>query len=196
MLKKICVFCGSSIGNNAFAEAAEELAEEMVRRDMELIYGGGNIGLMGIIADRMLAAGGRVTGIMPQHLADHEIAHQKIHDLKIVDSMMERKKLLLEMSGAFIALPGGFGTLDEMSEAITWNQLKLMRKPVGFLNINKYYDHLIAFLDHAVEEGLIRREHRDSIIVEDLPEKILDRLKAFEGFPMDKWIRDIKSENR
>lgn len=196
MLKRICVFCGSSIGKDAFAEAAEQLASELAGRNMELVYGGGNIGLMGILADRMLAGGGKVKGVMPQHLVDHEIAHPEIHELIIVDNMMERKKLLLEMSDAFIALPGGFGTLDEMSEVITWNQLKLMRKPVGFLNINKYYDHLIAFLDHAVKEGLIRREHRDSIIVDDRPEKILDRLKTFDGFPMDKWIRDIKSEKR
>lgn len=197
MLQKICVFCGSSIGNNsAYAEAAEILGEEIAKKGMELTYGGGNIGLMGIIADRVLKEGGKVTGVMPQHLVDHEIAHDNLHELKIVEDMMQRKKVLLEISDAFIALPGGFGTLDEMSEAITWNQLKLMNKPVGFLNVHGYYDELIAFINRATDDALIRPEHRDTIILEDNPTKILDRLKSFEGTSMDKWIKDIKSEKR
>jgi len=197
MLNKICVFCGSSMGNKpAYADAAEQLGKEIAARKMELVYGGGNIGLMGIIADEVLARKGKVTGVMPQHLVDHEIAHQHIRELKIVNDMMERKKVLLEMSDAFIALPGGFGTLDEMSEAITWNQLKLMQKPVGFLNIDGYYDHLIAFIDRATEDSLIRREHRDSIMIASDPIELLSSLKSFEGFSMEKWIRDVKSEKR
>lgn len=197
MLNKICVFCGSSMGKDpAYADAAEQLGKEIATRHMELVYGGGNIGLMGIIADTVLAHKGKVTGIMPRHLVDLEIAHQQIQELKIVNDMMERKKLLLEISDAFIAMPGGFGTLDEMSEAITWNQLKLMHKPVGLLNTDGYYDHLIAFIKRATEDSLIRPEHRDSIIIASDPIELISSLKTFEGFSMDKWIRDVKSEKR
>ena len=195
MVYRICVFCGSSIGNNAaYAAAAEALGREIAGKNYELVYGGGNIGLMGIIADKVLEEGGRVIGVMPQHLADHEIAHENLHELKIVDDMMQRKKVLLELSDAFIAMPGGFGTLDEISEAITWNQLKLMNKPVGFLNTEGYFDQLMAFIERATDDALIRKEHRDTLILEKDPTKILNKLQSFEGTSMDKWIRDIKSE--
>lgn len=197
MLEKVCVFCGSSIGNNSsYAKAAESLGSEIAQRGLELVYGGGNIGLMGLIADRVLEKGGKVTGVMPQHLVDYEIAHQYINELKIVETMMERKKLLMELSDGFIALPGGFGTLDEISDVITWNQLKLMNKPMGFLNVEGFYDHLSAYIKRAVDDALIRQEHSEKIIFEEDPGKILDRLKTFEGFAMDKWINDIKSEKR
>ncbi|MCF8230910.1 MAG: TIGR00730 family Rossman fold protein [Bacteroidales bacterium] len=197
MVEKICVFCGSSIGNNkSYAAAAEALGSEIARKDMELVYGGGNVGLMGAIADRVLEKGGKVTGVMPQHLADYEIAHQHITELKIVKTMMERKKMLMEMSDAFIALPGGFGTLDEISEVITWNQLKIMSKPMGFLNVKGFYDHLLKFIERATDDALIRQEHIDKVIFEEEPARILDCLKTFEGFTMDKWIDDIKSEKR
>lgn len=195
MVYRICVFCGSSIGNNAaHVAAAEALGREIAGKNYELVYGGGNIGLMGIIADKVLEEGGRVIGVMPQHLADHEIAHENLHELKIVDDMMQRKKVLLELSDAFIAMPGGFGTLDEISEAITWNQLKLMNKPVGFLNTEGYFDQLMAFIERATDDALIRKEHRDTLILEKDPTKILNKLQSFEGTSMDKWIRDIKSE--
>lgn len=197
MLEKVCVFCGSSIGNNkSYGNAAEDLGSEIAQRGLELVYGGGNVGLMGAIADRVLEKGGKVTGVMPQHLADYEIAHQHITELKIVKTMMERKKMLMELSDVFIALPGGFGTLDEMSEVITWNQLKLMNKPMGFLNVEGFYDHLSAYIKRAVDDALIRQEHSEKIIFEEDSGKILDRLKSFEGFAMDKWIDDIKSEKR
>ena len=197
MLEKVCVFCGSSIGSNSlYAKAAETLGSDIAQRGLELIYGGGNIGLMGVIADHVLEKGGKVTGVMPQHLVDYEIAHQYINELKIVETMMERKKLLMELSDGFIALPGGFGTLDEMSEVITWNQLKLMSKPMGFLNVEGFYDHLSAYIKRAVDDALIRQEHSEKIIFEEDPGKIIDRLKTFEGFSMDKWINDIKSEKR
>lgn len=197
MNKKIGVFCGSSLGSNtAFADAAEALGEAIVKNGDELIYGGGNIGLMGVIADKVLELGGKVTGIMPKHLAMHEIAHRKIQDLQLVETMMERKELLINQSDVFVALPGGFGTLDESSEVITWNQLKLIQKPFGILNIAGFYDHLLAFIDRAVEDKLIRKEHRDSIFAEENPEVLLEKLNDFKGVSMEKWVEDIKAEKR
>lgn len=197
MNKKIGVFCGSSLGSNtAFADAAEALGEAIVKNGNELVYGGGNIGLMGVIADKVLELGGKVTGIMPRHLAAHEIAHRDIQDLQLVETMMERKELLINQSDMFVAMPGGFGTLDESSEVITWNQLKLIEKPFGLLNVDGFYDHLLAFIDRAVSDKLIRQEHRNSIAVDDNPRKLLQKLDASEGVTMDKWIRDIKAEKR
>lgn len=197
MNKKIGVFCGSSLGANmAFADAAEALGEAIVKNGNELIYGGGNIGLMGVIADKVLELGGKVTGIMPKHLAAHEIAHRKIQDLQLVESMMERKELLIKQSDVFVALPGGFGTLDESSEVITWNQLKLIQKPFGILNTAGFYDHLLAFIDRAVEDKLIRKEHRDSIFAEEKAEVLLEKLIDFKGVSVEKWVEDIKAEKR
>ncbi len=197
MKSRICVFCGSSLGNNpAFVAAAEALGEAIVAKGYSLVYGGGNIGLMGVIADKVLGGGGHVTGIMPGHLAAHEIAHRKIQDLQLVEDLMERKKALIAQSDMFIAMPGGFGTLDETSEVITWNQLHLIDKPVGLLNVNGFFDHLLSFIDRAVEDRLIREEHRNSIVVEQDPEKLLTGLKNTQSVTMEKWIRDIKSEKR
>ena len=197
MKSGICVFCGSSLGSNpAFVRAAEALGEAIVNNGYSLVYGGGNIGLMGVIADKVLDCGGYVTGIMPEHLAAHEIAHRKIQDLQLVEDMMERKKALIAQSDMFVAMPGGFGTLDETSEVITWNQLKLIDKPVGLLNVNGFFDHLRAFINRATEDRLIREEHRDSIVVEENPVKLLAGLKNTKSVPMEKWIRDIKSEKR
>jgi uncharacterized protein (TIGR00730 family) len=197
MNKKIGVFCGSSLGTNtAFADAAEALGEAIVKNGDELIYGGGNIGLMGVIADKVLELGGKVRGIMPKHLAAHEIAHRKIQDLQLVETMMERKELLIKQSDMFVALPGGFGTLDESSEVITWNQLKLIQKPFGILNTDGFYDHLLAFIDRAVADKLIRKEHRDSLFVGDNPEELLEKLTGFKGVSMEKWVEDIKAEKR
>lgn len=197
MNKKIGVFCGSSLGSNtAFADAAEALGTAIVKNGDELVYGGGNIGLMGVIADKVLELGGKVTGIMPGHLAAHEIAHRDIQDLQLVETMMERKELLIKQSDVFVALPGGFGTLDESSEVITWNQLKLIQKPFGILNTDGFYDHLLAFIDRAVEDKLIRKEHRDSIFAEKNPEVLLGKLTEFKGISMEKWVEDIKAEKR
>ncbi|MGM0565791.1 MAG: TIGR00730 family Rossman fold protein [Bacteroidota bacterium] len=197
MKSRICVFCGSSLGSNpSYVSAAEALGEAIAHNGYTLVYGGGNIGLMGVIADKVLDCSGHVTGIMPEHLAAHEIAHRKIQDLQLVEDMMERKKALIAQSDMFIAMPGGFGTLDELSEVITWNQLKLIEKPVGLLNINGFFDHLQAFINRAVEDRLIRKEHRDSIVVEQTPEKLLTGLKNTQSVTMEKWIRDIKSEKR
>lgn len=197
MNKKIGVFCGSSLGSNtAFADAAEALGEAIVKNGDELVYGGGNIGLMGVIADKVLELGGKVTGIMPNHLAAHEIAHRNIQDLQLVETMMERKELLIRQSDVFVALPGGFGTLDESSEVITWNQLKLIQKPFGILNTDGFYDHLLGFIDRAVADKLIRKEHRDSIFAEENPEILLEKLIDFKGVSVEKWVQDIKAEKR
>lgn len=197
MKSRICVFCGSSLGSNpSYVAAAEALGEAIAHNGYSLVYGGGNIGLMGVIADKVLDGGGHVTGIMPEHLAAHEIAHRNIQDLQLVEDMMERKKALIAQSDMFIAMPGGFGTLDELSEVITWNQLKLIEKPVGLLNVNGFFDHLLAFINRAVEDNLIRQEHQDSIVIEQDPNQLLSGLKNTQSVTMEKWIRDIKSEKR
>ena len=197
MKSRICVFCGSSLGSNpSYVAAAEALGEAIAHNGYSLVYGGGNIGLMGVIADKVLDGGGHVTGIMPEHLAAHEIAHRNIQDLQLVEDMMERKKALIAQSDMFIAMPGGFGTLDELSEVITWNQLKLIEKPVGLLNVNGFFDHLLAFINRAVEDNLIRQEHQDSIVIEQDPNQLLSGLKNTQSVTMEKWIRDIKTKKR
>jgi len=197
MKSRICVFCGSSLGSNpTYVTAAEALGDAIAHNGYNLVYGGGNIGLMGVIADKVLEEGGHVSGIMPEHLAAHEIAHRNIQDLQLVEDMMERKKALIAQSDMFIAMPGGFGTLDELSEVITWNQLRLIEKPVGLLNVNGFFDHLLAFINRAVEDNLIRQEHQDSIVIEQDPNQLLSGLKNTQSVTMEKWIRDIKSEKR
>lgn len=163
-MKYICLFCGSQTGNNEiYAQATAELARAIVARGMGVVYGGGSIGLMGVLADATLAAGGCIIGVIPQALAEREIAHDGLTDLRIVTSMHERKALMSDLSDAFIALPGGYGTLDELCEAITWSQLGIHDKPIGILNVNGYFDNLFALLDHAVVNGFVSRENRNLV---------------------------------
>lgn len=186
-MKKICIYCGSNPGNSdQYAAAAKKLAEIMVERNIELVYGGASVGLMGVIADTVLSGGGRVTGIIPEHLKV-EVAHNSLSELMVVDSMHSRKAQMLEMSDAMIALPGGLGTLDEIFEALSWRQLSLHHKPCGILNVNGYYDSLIAFLDHAVATGFIRQEHRDILQVSDSPEALLEMLETYCHQEVSKW---------
>lgn len=172
-----------------YAEMATVLGGLLARRGIGLVYGGGNVGLMGVVADGALAAGGEVIGVIPHSLATREIAHQGVTDLRVVDSMHTRKAMMADLSDAFIAMPGGVGTFEELFEAITWTQLGLHRKPCGLLNVAGFYSPLAAFIDQAVTEGFIKPIHRQSIIVDDNPERLLDSLATVELPDVPKWIR-------
>lgn len=177
MLKRICVFCGSSSGVNAlYTEAAQAVGRLLCRRGVELVYGGGNVGLMGVLADACLAEGGRVIGVIPQALVDREVAHRGLTELRVVSSMHERKAVMAELSDAFAALPGGYGTWEELFEMLTWTQLGIQRKPCGLLNVNGYYDPLLELADQAVSEGFLREVNRELLLSDDEPERLLDRL--------------------
>jgi uncharacterized protein (TIGR00730 family) len=176
-LQALCVFSGSRCGSReAYRVAAIQLADELVARGIRLVYGGGNIGLMGVMADRMLERGGEVIGVIPRALVDREIAHHGVSRLHIVESMHDRKALMAELSDGFIALPGGFGTLEELFEVITWRQLRLHHKPVGVLNVDGYFDDLTRFLDRCVADDFIRTEHARELLVEIGISALLDRL--------------------
>jgi len=189
-MKRVCVFCGSSIGSQpVYAEVAVTLGRLLASRGIGLVYGGGNVGLMGVIADAVMAAGGDVIGVIPHALADREIAHPTITQLHVVDSMHERKAMMADLSDAFIAMPGGVGTFEEFFEAVTWTQLGLHRKPCGLLNAGGFYTPLAAFIDQAVSEGFIKPVHRASIVVDDHPERLLDSLAAVKLPDVARWIR-------
>jgi uncharacterized protein (TIGR00730 family) len=184
MLKRICVFCGSSSGvHSSYAEAAQAVGRLLCRRGVELVYGGGNVGLMGVLADACLAEGGRVIGVIPQALVDKEVAHLGLTELRVVSSMHERKAIMAELSDAFAALPGGYGTWEELFEMLTWTQLGIQRKPCGLLNVNGYYDPLLKLADQAVSEGFLREANRELLLSDDEPERLLDRLSRFDFQP-------------
>jgi uncharacterized protein (TIGR00730 family) len=186
---RLCVFCGSSTGADpAFRQAAESLGAALVRQEITLIYGGGNIGLMGVIADRVMQGGGRVIGVIPKQLQDKELAHHGITDLRVVGSMHQRKALMAELAEGFVALPGGYGTLEEFSEVLTWSQLGLHTKPMGLLNVSGYFDHLLRFLDHAVEVQLLRPEHRCLVLESANADQLLERMHHWQAPSLPKWI--------
>jgi len=179
-MKRICVFCGASPGNDPrHAEAARALGRAIAARGLELVYGGGSIGLMGTVADAALAAGARVIGVIPQVLQIRELAHRGLSELRVVGSMHERKALMAELSGGFIALPGGMGTLEELSEVLTWAQLGLHARPVGLLDVGGYYRPLVAFFDQAVASGFLRPAHRAILQEAEAPEALLDLLASW-----------------
>jgi len=189
-MKRICVFCGSSPGKRpAYEQAAQAMGRELVERGISLVYGGGNVGLMGVIADTVMKGGGEVIGVIPQALADREIANIGVTDLRIVDSMHTRKAMMAELSDAFIAMPGGVGTFEEFFEAVTWTQLGVHRKPCGLLNAADFYTPLVDFIDRAVDEGFIRPVHRTAIVVDDDSARLLDKLVAVELPDVPKWMR-------
>lgn len=192
---KICVFCGSSMGNDIrYQEAAERLGEVLAQNECTLYYGGGNVGLMKIIADKMIERGKEVVGVMPNLIIEMEIGHDGISKMVEVDSMSERKTILINESDAFIAMPGGFGTLDELFEIVVLNQLRITDKPVALYNTLNYYDSLINFIDHAVSQGFIRKEHRDNIIVSDNPETLFQELSRHKSIDdIEQWIEEIKN---
>lgn len=195
-MQSICVFCGSSMGaRSEYRQSAKELGEILLKKNIQLIYGGANVGLMKVLADTVLEGGGEVIGIMPRILVEKEVAHLNLTKMHIVKSMSERKSMMVELSDAFIAMPGGFGTLDELAEVITYNQLRLTDKPIGILNIAGYFDSLMNFFDHITEEGFLRHEHRQNLIVDAHVENLIMKLNEFKPVVMDKWIEDIKKES-
>lgn len=189
-MRSICVFCGSSLGRNPdYEKGAIALGTAIVDRGLTLVYGGGNVGLMGVVADAVLTAGGEVFGVIPEFLVAKELAHPGLTRLETVQSMHDRKARMAELSDAFIALPGGYGTLEEFCEVLTWAQLGLHQKPHGLLNIAGYYDPLLQFFDQAVTEKLVRPVHRSLVLQATEPEVLLDRLSAYEPQNVDKWIK-------
>jgi uncharacterized protein (TIGR00730 family) len=186
---RLCVFCGSSAGRNpAFVSAAQALAAELARRQIDIVYGGGNVGLMGVVADAALAAGGRVIGVIPRGLVTRELAHGRLTELHVVDSMHARKALMADLSDGFLALPGGFGTLEEFCEVVTWTQLGIHRKPCGLLNVAGYYDGLLAFLAHALREEFLRPTHFEIVVAGDDAEQLVDRMLAWQPPFVTQWI--------
>ncbi|PKP24208.1 MAG: TIGR00730 family Rossman fold protein [Bacteroidetes bacterium HGW-Bacteroidetes-22] len=196
MIKKVCVFCGSALGaGDVYLKEAMRLGEALVAGGYELIYGGSNIGLMRVIADTVMKGGGHVTGVMPHVLAGREILHEGITELRLVDSMEERKRVMGQLADGFIAMPGGIGTLDELFEALTWNQLGIVRKPVALLNADGFYDQLSAFLDHVTAQGFVRPEHRDSLLVDDDPYRLLNRMDGFlPAETLPGWVEELKRD--
>ena len=188
-MKSVCVFCGSSRGASpVYAEAAVHLGRAVAARGLTLVYGGGHVGLMGVVADAALAAGGRVVGVIPQALEAKELAHLSLTELRVVGSMHERKALMSELADGFIALPGGVGTLEEWFEVWTWSQLGIQRKPCGLLNVAGYYDHLLAFLDHVTAERFLAADHRAMVLVEEDAGRLLDRLAGYRHPYTEKWL--------
>jgi len=189
-VRSVCVFSGSSPGSRPeYLAAARALGEELANRGAELVYGGASVGLMTAVAETVLAAGGKVTGIIPRHLADKEVAHQGLSELRVTSTMHERKALMAELSDGFVALPGGFGTLEEFTEILTWSQLGLHAKPCGLLDVADFYRSLLAFVDHAVAERFVRPEHRSLVLVDTEPGQLLDAMEAWSPLPPgDKWI--------
>ena len=188
-IKRVCVFCGSSPGARpAYAAAAVALARCLVARGITIVYGGGNVGLMGILADTARAAGGEVIGVIPRGLVTKEVAHMELPDLRVVESMHERKALMAELSDAFIAMPGGYGTFEEFCEILTWTQLGLQRKPCGILNIEGYYDHLLRMFDHAVAEEFVKPIHRQMVVSDTSPQSLVKRLLEYRPPIVDKWL--------
>ncbi len=189
-MKRICVYCGSSPGvQAAYLEAAIELARLMVDQGVGLVYGGGSVGLMGGIADAVLEAGGEVTGVIPRALAEREVAHGGVTDLRVVESMHERKAMMAELSDGFIAMPGGFGTLEELLEVLTWSQLGLHQKPCAILNVANYFDSLMRFLDHSVAQEFVKPIHRNMVLVHEQPAQLLAMMETYQHPIVDKWIR-------
>lgn len=191
-MRRIAIYCGSSRGNDpVLQEAAAALATYLVRQGIGIVYGGGKVGIMGVIADAALAAGGEVIGVIPESLLAKELGHSTLTELHITRSMHERKQMMVDLSDGFIALPGGFGTLDELFETLTWLQLSFHHKPVGILNVNGFFDHLLVFLDHMTASGFLKPEHRASLLTETDPAALLTAMRSFQPYVDGKWITDL-----
>jgi uncharacterized protein (TIGR00730 family) len=189
IMKRICIFCGSYSGvRSAYASAARAMAGALVRSGLEIVYGGGRVGLMGIIADEALRLGGTVVGVIPRTLRDREVGHDGLTELHVVETMHARKAMMADLADAFVALPGGLGTIEEIFEVWTWAQLGMHQKPCGFLDVAGYYAPLAAFLDHATREGFIRPQLRAAAMFESDPETMLRRFAAYAPPPVEKWI--------
>ena len=197
-MKRICVFCGANAGNRPqYRSEAEKLGRLLAARSLELVYGGGNVGLMGIVADACLEAGGSVIGVIPEALMGKEVAgrhvdHRNLTRLEVVDSMHTRKARMAELADGFIAMPGGFGTFEEFCEVLTWGQLGFHVKPMGLLNVAGYYDTLLALFDHAVQEGFLRQQNRDMALADADPSRLLEAMAAFMPEPVSKWLKEAR----
>lgn len=188
-IQSICLFCGSSKGTRgAYEQAACELGRTLAQRDIALVYGGGNVGLMGIAADAALAAGGRVIGVIPGFLREKELAHQGLSELHVTQTMHERKALMEDLSGGFVALPGGFGTYDELFEMLTWGQLSVHSKPIGLLNVDGFFDPLLAMIRHGVAEGFVAEGNLQLFVVAATIDELLAKMNAYRPAPVNKWL--------
>ena len=188
-MKRICVFCGSGSGASpAYIETAKKIGRIIAARGLGLVYGGARCGLMGAVANAATENGAEVIGVIPEALIEKEVAHVGVSDLRVVGSMHERKMLMSDLADAFIALPGGMGTLEELCEILTWAQLGLHRKPCGLLNVENYYHHLISYFDHATAEGFIRPEHRSLLVIDEEPQALIERLESYEMPAVSRWI--------
>lgn len=188
-LRRVCVYCGSNAGARpTYAAAARRMGSLLGARGIGLVYGGGKVGLMGVAADAALVAGAEVIGVIPQSLVDRELAHQGITELRVVRTMHERKALMADLADAFVALPGGLGTLDELFEVWTWAQLGLHGKPIGLLEVDGFFAPLVAYLDHAASEGFVRAEQRAMLLVEDDATRLLERFTAYDAPRVGKWL--------
>ncbi len=195
-IKSICVFCGSSAGSREeYSVKARALGLLFVEKGITLVYGGSNVGLMHVIADTMMQAGGKVIGVMPHTLIEREVAHKAITEFHVVETMAERKAVMDQLSDAFIAMPGGIGTLDELFEVMSWNQLDLITKPVALFNVLGYWDHLLSFLDHSVDQRFVKPEHRTNLIAESNEEMLLEKILNYKPVKVDggKWIKELKN---
>lgn len=189
MIRSLCVFCGSNSGNDAaYANVARDFGALLAKSNIALVYGGGHVGLMGIVADAVLAGGGNAIGVIPRMLWDREVGHRNLTELHVVETMHERKATMASLSDAFVALPGGLGTLEELFEVWTWAQLGIHHKPLGFLDVLGFYAPLLSFLDRAVDAGFVRAQHRSMAIVDVDPASLLRRLSEYEPPVVEKWI--------
>lgn len=194
-MKALCVYCGSSSGSSPrYEEQARAMGAALAARGIRLVYGGGNVGLMGAIADEVLRQGGQVTGVIPQALMDKEVGHRGLTELHVVKNMHERKAMMAELSDGFIAMPGGIGTLEELFEVFTWAQLRFHDKPIGILNTDGYYDALLGFVSHMVQQGFVRVEQAKLLMAEAEPQALLARFDAFEVVPHDKFLDMVRSQ--
>lgn len=188
-IESLCVFCGSSLGADAvYKEAAAEFGTEIARRGIRLVYGAGNIGLMGVIADAVLDAGGEVVGVIPQALLEKEVAHQSLTELIVVETMHQRKAKMADLADAFVAMPGGFGTFEEFCEVLTWNQLGVHNKPCGLLNVAGYYDALLGLFQRAEDDRFLRAEHHRMVLTADTVSKLFEQLFTWQPMPQNQWI--------
>jgi len=197
-LNRICVYCGSSAGKDPlYLQAARDLGKEIADRRLALVYGGGKVGLMGAVARAAMDSGGHVIGVIPKALQEQELAFSEVSELRVVDSMHERKAIMAELADGFVALPGGYGTIEEIFEVLTWSQLGFHTKPCGILNVNHYYDRLLEFLDDAVKAQFIFQPHRDLILPAGSPAQLLDLFAAYQPVRMNKaeWAHRMENQN-
>ncbi|SMF13007.1 TIGR00730 family Rossman fold protein [Desulfovibrio gilichinskyi] len=196
-MKSLCIFLGANPGNDEkYAKAARDMGRELAKRKITTVYGGSDMGLMGILAESALEAGGKVIGVIPENLVKKNVAHPLLTELHVTESMHERKALMAELSDGFIAMPGGIGTMDEIFEIFTWAQLGFHSKPCGLLNIDGYYDTLLSFLNSVVKEGFLKSVHKDMLLTADSPAKIIDSFAGYEAPVVSKWVENAKVETR